>query len=124
MDEYGFAQNPEKPNTGDGKRLQAGISDRTKLAKLLSNKLKAKIQGITPRDFVFLGRLEGCVEQWRHRDAKHGAFFIYALSDNYTVRVWDGTHLPENDVLQRMDDMIDGKAPDVETSEGLSLIHI
>ena len=76
------------------------------------------IPGTNPRDFVFLGRLEGCEEQCRHRDAKHGAFFIYALTDNYTVRVWDGTHLPENDVLQRMDDMIDDKAPDVETTEG------
>jgi hypothetical protein len=30
-----------------------------------------------------------------------------ALSDNYTVRVWDGTHLPENEELKGMDGMID-----------------
>ena len=32
-------------NIGDGKRLQAAIGDRTKLVKLLSIRLKAKIPG-------------------------------------------------------------------------------
>jgi hypothetical protein len=107
-------------NVGDGKRLQAPIRRNTNLATLLFKKFKSMPFGknTTPGTFVFLGREKGCEEQCRHRDAKHGAFFIYALSDDYTVRVWDGTHLPEDETLERMDGMINQTAPDVETSEG------
>eukprot|EP01043_Picozoa_sp_COSAG02_P072222 COSAG02_NODE_13519_length_1383_cov_466.545171_1_plen_95_part_00 len=47
-----------------------------------------------------------------NRDSDHG------FASTFPRLSREGTHLPENDVLQRMDDMIDGKAPDVETSEG------
>ena len=65
---------------------------------------KRKLKGVTPGDFVFLARKPGCKEQHSHRDAKRGAFLVYALTDSYTLRAWDDTHLPVDQIRQRMQD--------------------
>ena len=43
FDANGYVEDAKKPDVGDGNRLQAPIRVNTKLAKLLSAKLKAKV---------------------------------------------------------------------------------
>ena len=89
-----------------------------KLAQKLSAVARRKVKGIAPGDFVFLGRKRDCNEQHAHRDAKSGAFLVYALSDNYTLRVYDGSHMPVADVRQRMQQYTDGEQLDPVQGEG------
>ena len=118
LDDSSFLKPGSTVSTGDRCRLQANIHPRTNLARKLSAMAKCRLKGVTPGDFVFLGRKPGCTEQHSHRDAKYGAFLVYALTDNYTLRVWDETHLPVDQIRQRMQDYIDGKQVDTVESEG------
>ena len=118
LDDSSFLKPGSTVSTGDRCRLQADIHPRTNLARKLSAMAKCRLKGVTPGDFVFLGRKPGCTEQHSHRDAKYGAFLVYALTDNYTLRVWDETHLPVDQIRQRMQDYIDGKQVDTVESEG------
>ena len=113
----GFMENADV-NVGDEKREQAAINGRTRLAQKLSAVARRKVKGVTPGDFVFLGRKSGCEKQHDHRDAKSGAFLVYALSDNYTLRVYDGSHMPVADVRQRMQQYTDGEQLDTVQGEG------
>lgn len=104
----GTAINADKPNVGDGLRVQGkSISARSPLGKAVNEALAATISDPIVEDLVFIGRRKDCVEQHRHRDAKHGWFFILPLSDNYTVRGWRGTHAPAEEVLAQMDSGVD-----------------
>ena len=104
----GTAINADKPDVGDGLRVQGkSISARSPLGKAANEALAVTISDPIVEDLVFIGRRKDCVEQHHHRDAKHGWFFILPLSDNYTVRGWRGTHAPAEEVLAQMDSGVD-----------------
>lgn len=81
-------------NNGDGKRHQGEFGKDAPVAKHLRPIIEANLSRVEPDDHVFfLGRKKDCDEQPWHRDAKHGAFMVCALTDNYTLRVLRGSHL-------------------------------
>ena len=71
-------------------------------------------------DLQLVGAGTGSGPTWpdkRHK-AKYGAFLVYAPADNYTLRVWDGTHQPVDEVRERTQNYLDRKELDTAEGEG------
>ena len=115
FDNKGYLDERGGTDKGDGKRHQGAFGNETTLATSLEPVIDDNLSGAKPDDYVILGREEGCAEQPLHRDAKYGAFMVLALTDNYTLRVRRGSHLPLNEVHKNMDDMEQRRAIDVCT---------